>query len=93
MPNERADDNEDICFARSPFRRDDYAELRVDLPKVTLGVIDAEAIGNDESRAQLTNRILIEWAERRVHVASLISKVTRGNPDGMDTSGAGGITA
>lgn len=77
-------------FARA--RNDDRAttELRVDIPKEIMGVIDAHWMarpGAKASRNEVVNEILKEWAGKRWHEASLVLKLVPCNPDSAESEG------
>lgn len=77
-------------FARA--RNDDRAttELRVDIPKEIMGVIDAHWMarpGAKASRNEVVNEILKEWAGKRWHEASLVLKLVPCNPDSSESEG------
>jgi hypothetical protein len=56
-------------------------ELRGNCPRLTVDVLDAVSGARGMSRIDLVNELLGEWAARQLHEASLIHKVTRGNPE------------
>lgn len=62
-------------------------ELRGDCPKDTVDVLDAISHAREISRTDLVNQILGEWCADRVHEASLINRVSRGNPTLADLLG------
>jgi hypothetical protein len=55
-------------------------ELRGDCPRLTVEVLDAVANARRICRTELVNSILSEWANQQLHEASLVRRVTRGNP-------------
>ncbi len=71
-------------------RTSEVAELRGDCPKRTVQVLDAIAIARGyPSRTSLVNEILGEWAEKVVHEATVVVRVTGINPTGAETLGGG----
>lgn len=84
------------AFARG--RNDDRCntELRVDIPKAVMGVIDAAWMsrgGAKASRNSVVNEILQEWAEKKWHEASLVLQLVPGNPAPAESKDAGGLSA
>lgn len=59
-------------------------ELRQDIPLLFAQVLDAVANARRTTRTALVNSILDEWVRQQVHEATLIARVTRGNPDLSD---------
>ncbi len=59
-------------------------ELRGDCPRLTVDVLDAIANARRISRTELVNEILGNWAGQQLHEASLVARVTRGNPDAAE---------
>lgn len=66
-------------------------ELRGDCPRVTVDVLDALCRAQDKSRTELVNEILNGWAKQKLIEASLIARVTRGNPDVAEFVGPDGV--
>ncbi len=62
-------------------------ELRGDCPRVTVEVLDAICRAQDKNRTELVNEILNAWAKQKLVEASLIARVTRGNPDAAEFLG------
>ena len=60
-------------------------ELRGEYPKDLIDVIDAVSAAKRISRTELVGLVLAEWAEKKVHEATLIHRVTRGNPVWTDS--------
>ena len=80
--------DEVVSFARARNPSRTTTELRVEVPKDVVGVIDAHWMarsGDKASRQALVNEILGEWAERKWHEASLVLQLVPGNPDRMET--------
>ena len=66
---------------------DDQVELRGLAPRHTVEVLDAIALSRKCSRMEVVNSVLAEWAEARVHEATLVLRVTRTNGSGPDVGG------
>lgn len=64
-------------------------ELRGECPKWIVNVLDAVSMSADETRTALVNRILSDWATKKVHEASLIHKLAGINPTGPESIGDG----
>lgn len=70
-------------FARARNQDRDTTELRVEIPKAIMGVIDAHWMartGAKASRNEVVNEILQEWAEKKWHEASLVLQLVPSNP-------------
>lgn len=63
-------------------------ELRGDCPRLTVEVLDAVANARRINRTELVNQILGDWARQQLVEASLVQRVTRGNPEAADFFGA-----
>lgn len=64
------------------------AELRGDVPRSTLDVLDAVSIARGyPSRMALVNEILGNWADKVVHESSLVQRVIAGNPHAAEPRG------
>lgn len=63
-------------------------ELRGDCPLLTIEVLDAISNVRRISRTELVNEILGDWAKQRLTEASLVARVTRGNPEAAEFFGA-----
>lgn len=63
-------------------------ELRGQCPREVVDVLDAVALARDIERTELVNEVLKEYAARMVHLANVVSRVTRGNPALSDINGA-----
>lgn len=59
-------------------------ELRGECPRLTVDVLDAVSGSRRITRTELVNQIPGEWARQQLHEASLIARVTRGNPEAAD---------
>jgi len=55
-------------------------ELRGPCPREVVDVLDAFCSARRITRTELVNRILTKWAADRLHEATLLERVTRGNP-------------
>lgn len=67
----------------------DDTELRLSIPKWLMGAIDAEqfARGSSCSRKQVVSDVLEVWARRRIHEATVLLRLTEGNPTSLDSEG------
>lgn len=79
-------------FARG--RNDDrsHTDLRAEIPKGVMAVIDAHWMAQGEAKASrnsVVNEILRAWAEKKWHEASLVLRLAPGNPSGPDSLGGG----
>lgn len=70
--------------------KEDMAELRIQVPRFFLEVFDAVSIARDQERFELVTEELAKIVGRYVHEASLIQRVTRGNPALMESFGKAG---
>ena len=80
--------DEVVSFARARNPSRATTELRIEVRKDVVGVIDAHwmaRVGAKASRQALVNEILIEWAERKWHEASLVLQLVPSNPSSPDT--------
>lgn len=71
------------AFARGRNDERDSTELRAEIPKSVMGVIDAHWMargGAKGSRNAVVNEILQEWAEKKWHEASLVLQLVPSNP-------------
>lgn len=57
----------------------DLVELRQNIPAATAQLLDAVALARQCSRAEVVAEVLNEFAARRLHEATVIARVTRGN--------------
>lgn len=58
----------------------DKVELRGEVPRDLIDVIDAVAMARGCTRMEMVQQVLHAWACDRVHESTLIQRVTRGNP-------------
>lgn len=59
---------------------DDVVELRGDVPKNVMAMLDAIAMAKRVSRMALVRKILNDWAVKTYHEAMVVERVTKGNP-------------
>lgn len=84
--NDRHSDLPMFARARNDERLN--TELRVEIPKEIMGVIDAHWMarsGAKASRNDVVNEILKEWAAKKWHEASLVLKLVPCNPDASES--------
>ena len=62
-------------------------ELRGPCPRETIDVLDAISQARRMTRTELVNDILSSWCVDRMNEATLIHRVTRGNPVDKEPSG------
>lgn len=64
-------------------------ELRGLTPKWVADLLDAVAIarGDGSSRMDVANQVLAEWSKKKIHEASVIQRITRGNGVPSDAVG------
>lgn len=76
----------EIEFVRTSATGDTLGELRINTKRVTLGVLDAvaaseaKALGKSVSRTDIVNRLLDEFAHKKIQEAMLIQQITELNP-------------
>lgn len=58
----------------------DETEIRFDAPTADVQILDAYWMAEGTSRKEVLSSLLHEWAQRQVHRATLIMRVTAGNP-------------
>jgi len=75
-----------VLFARG-IPRSETAELRMQVPRKLLEVFDAVSIARGKERFELVIEELSKSADRWVHEATLIQRVTQGNPTLSETDG------
>jgi hypothetical protein len=63
-------------------------ELRGEVPRDLIDVIDAVALARGVTRIDLVQQILSRWARERVHEANVIHRVTGGNPPLSESNGS-----
>ncbi|GAB2531290.1 hypothetical protein [Simplicispira piscis] len=81
-------DDQAPMFARSAHTpRNDKAELRMMVPVRLMAIFDAVSLARNQERFELVLEELSKSADRWEHEATLIHRVTRGNPSLSDTNG------
>ena len=65
-------------------RSTDAVELRGDCPRLTVDVLDAISSARRISRTELVNQVLSEFTRQQLLEASLVQRVTRGNPEASE---------
>lgn len=83
-------ESDGLQFARGRNDDNDDTELRVDIHKTIMGVIDAHWRVRGGSRASVVQKILGDWARLEIHAATVTTRVLRGNPDLPDLPPASG---
>lgn len=85
------ENTESLQMARARNETREDTELRLDIPKWVMGVIDAENIarGSASSRKEVVNEILSVWAERKVHDATVVLRLANVNPTPLDSKVGG----
>ena len=72
--------------------REQTTELRMDAPDELVTVLDGISLAQRLTRNQLVLRVLAEWAQARVHEASVLSRVGALNPAAPDACGKRSVT-
>lgn len=67
--------------------RDDSTELRLDAPNSLVAVLDGISLAQRLTRNQLVLRVLSDWADDRVHEASVLARVAGINPPRAEDAG------
>lgn len=62
----------------------DRSELRVEVPRDELSVLDGYCSGTGRDRTDVLRMILREWSDKQLHVATVIVRVAGGNPSQSD---------
>ena len=65
----------------------DKVELRGQVDKAVMDVLDACSIARDMDRISLVEKVLTDWAARKVSEASVLQRIARGNPAVMELAG------
>jgi len=60
--------------------KSELVEIRFMAPRELAEVADAWAIAHRQNRSEVLVEVIRKWAEHQVHVATVISRVTRRNP-------------
>jgi len=58
----------------------DKSELRCDIPREELSVLDGFCNGTDRSRTDVIRELLAEWSAKKLHEATVICRVVGVNP-------------
>ena len=58
---------------------DEIAEMRGDVPKWTTSVFEGVRRGRNLTKDSLLAQIMVEWAQREIHVATMVQRLSRGN--------------
>lgn len=58
----------------------DTVELRGDIPKNLMAMLDAVSAAKRVSRMSLVRKVLNDWAVKTYHEAMIVERVTKGNP-------------
>ena len=58
----------------------DDTEVRFEAPTADVQILDAFWMAEGTSRKEVMCAVLHEWAEKQLHRATLILRVSRGNP-------------
>ena len=69
--------------------RSDDVEIRFQAPRELAEVADAYAVAHRKTRTEVLLEVMRTWAEHQVHVATVISRVTRRNPSRPDADRSG----
>lgn len=65
---------------------EDADELRFKCSHDVLQVLDSERLAAHLTRGQQAMRVLRQWADERRHAATLLHRITRGNPNASASS-------
>ena len=65
----------------------DKVELRGQVDKAVMDVLDACSIARGIDRISLVEKVLTYWAARKVSEASVLQRISRGNPAVMELAG------
>ena len=63
----------------------DTSELRAEVDRRTLAVMDGHCSATGKCRTKLTNEILSAWAEQKLHESILVCRVAEVNPMAPDS--------
>ena len=61
---------------------EDPVEMRFSVPRWAYDVFDAVRMGRNQNKSALAMAIVMEWAKREVHVATVVQRLNRGNAPG-----------
>ena len=76
--------DEDVLLSRSTEKQ---IELRGPCPASTVAVLDAVSMSKGQTRTDLVNEILGQWAKAKAHEFNVVARVLRGNPDVAEALG------
>ena len=65
----------------------DKVELRGQVDKAGMDVLDAWSSARGIDRISLVEKVLTDWAARKVSEASVLQRIARGNPAVMELAG------
>lgn len=68
---------------------DDSTELRLEAPNTVVAVFDGVSIAQRLTRNQLVLRVLSDWADARLHEATVLARVVHINPAAPEAAGKG----
>lgn len=68
-------------------RSAETAELRQLCPRQGLNMLDAVSMARQQTRTDLVNEILGEWAAKRLHESMMVHRVAGFNPSGSESVG------
>ena len=60
----------------------DLVDMRARITERSNQVLDAHSRANNCDKAEIVRAVLDEWAEKQVHVAMLVQRLTRSEGDG-----------
>lgn len=58
----------------------DRSELRVEVPREELAVLDGYCSATGRDRSDLVRQVLREWSDKQLHIATIVVRVAGGNP-------------
>lgn len=70
-----------ISLSRTKDGEVKAVELRGECPRLTVDVLDAISTARRMSRTELVNEVLHEFVQQQLREASLVARITRGNPE------------
>lgn len=79
--------DESPMLSRTARSEAQTVELRGECPREIVDVLDAISTARDLTRTELVNIVLRQWMKQTVHEATLVARVTRGNPMPLDPDG------
>ena len=60
----------------------DLIDLRAKIDEPTNQVLEAHSRAHDIDKSEVVRKVLREWAKKEVHVATLVTRLTRGEGGG-----------